>query len=352
MACTRELLASREYRTLGSRVAGVSRMSPVLSSRIPRRPASLPGDLWGLVAFFNPMQYANKLPHLRRFSERVRRQGLRLLIIEMAYDDSPFDVADDLADLVVRVRTDAVLWQRERLLNIGLAALPSSCDKVVWVDADLLFENDDWVAQTRALLEEFVVVQPFESACWLPRGAVDPVAVPGSTTKPGAAATMAAHDDWPKALSNYLAHGHTGFGWAFRRSVLDRHGYYDGLIVGGADVVMMHAIYGDDRFFAGHNWYSRRLTPGILRHAAEWSRGFLPDVGASVAYTPGTVMHLWHGDVEARRYVERLEMLRRADFDPESDIALNADGCWTWRSAKPDLHRQLREYFAARREDG
>ena len=143
-------------------------MSTSLANQIRRLPVSLPGTLWGLIAYFNPVGYASKLPNLRRFADRVRGQGLRVMVIELALDDQPFEVGDNLADRVLRVRTDAVLWQRERLLNLGLAALPDECDKVAWLDADILFENDDWVAQTSAGLEEFAIVQPFDTACWLP----------------------------------------------------------------------------------------------------------------------------------------------------------------------------------------
>jgi hypothetical protein len=220
------------------------------------------------------------------------------------------------------------------------------------VDADLLFENDRWVAETGAQLNEYAVVQPFDTASWLPAGVTDPVSAPGARTQHGIGYTLMQRADRSRALSNYLEHGHTGFGWAFRRSILTRHGYYDGLIVGGADIVMAHAVYDDEEFFNGRNWVARRLAPRLLRHAAEWASGVRPDVKGSVSYTPGTVHHLWHGEVEGRRYVERLEILRAADFDPAVDITLNEDRCWTWGSPKPELHRALRDYFAGRREDG
>jgi len=47
-----------------------------------------------------------------------------------------------------------------------------------------------------------------------------------------------------------------------------------------------------------------------------------------------------------------MQILLDAHYDPRTDLRLNADGCWTWNSDKPELHRRLREYFAGRREDG
>src|ERR1700753_3038699 len=100
------------------------------------------GDIWGVTAYFNPAAYSNKQVHLRIFSERVRRQGLKLLIIELAFGNALHVVDERLADRVIRVRSNSVLWQKERLLNIALKQLPPECDKVVWLDADILFQNE------------------------------------------------------------------------------------------------------------------------------------------------------------------------------------------------------------------
>ena len=35
-----------------------------------------------------------------------------------------------------------------------------------------------------------------------------------------------------------------------------------------------------------------------------------------------------------------------------ADIAIAETGCWRWATDKPDLHRYVRDYFAARKEDG
>lgn len=308
--------------------------------------------LWGITTYFNPVGYATKLPHLQRFAARVRAQQLPLLVVELAYGDAAFEVPDDAADRVVRVRSDAVLWQRERLVNIGVAQLPAGCDKVLWLDADLLFGNDRWVADTSQRLDDVPVVQIFETACYLPRGVETPDAPADATVVRGIGATLDGHPDRLRALADYLRHGHTGFGWAFRRADVARHGLYDALVVGGADIVMAHAFYGDAAFFEGRNWYTRRLPSAVVSHAAEWAAPYLQQVEPRVGFTPGTVYHLWHGDLGARQYTERLAILREEAFDPRTDLRPNADGCWTWGSDKAGLHARVRDYFLGRREDG
>jgi hypothetical protein len=67
---------------------------------------------------------------------------------------------------------------------------------------------------------------------------------------------------------------------------------------------------------------------------------------------PGTVLHLWHGEVGHRRYVRRNQELAGFGFDPATDLRVGASGCWEWSSDKPGLHQWAREYFGQRLEDG
>ncbi len=328
-------------------------MSPV----IPEKPTKLPGELWGITSFFNPARYKNKPLHLKRFSEGVRSQGLKLLVVELAFGESPFEVTRDLCDRLVRRRTKSVLWHKERLLNIGLQYLPPSCDKVVWLDADIQFENRGWVKETSRLLESFVVVQPFDTAFWLGKGMRS---ISGGDfghgnregqCLPGMVYALSQRSDRRVALSRYSEHGHTGFAWAARRSLLMKHGLYDRQILGNGDFVMAHAMYGDEDFWNGRNPACRRLSPQILDHITEWSRKFYRDVGASVGYVPGPVLHTWHGSYEARQYEVRLEVLKANDFDPNVDIRKDVNGCWTWNGEKPELHHWAFEYFFSRKEE-
>lgn len=305
-----------------------------------------------------PAGYANKHRLLRRFAERVRGQGLRLVVVELAFGERPFEIPDDVADIVDRRRTTAVLWQKERLLNLGLAALPESCDKVAWLDADVHFDRDDWVVETARRLEEYVVVQPFDTAYWMPQH-VTPSSLPDSwgfgnregDSMPSMGAAMSRAEDDRKALESYYTHGHTGFGWSARRHVLDRHGFYDRQILGNGDFIMAHAMFGNEDFWQGRNWECDRLSPALMASIEAWGRAFYADVGGSVSFTPGNVYHYWHGNQSDRMYDQRLDVLKETDFDPERDLALDAAGCWRWSSDKPELHAWADRYFHARKEE-
>ena len=141
-----------------------------MKNKIPQFAAELPGTFWGLTAYYNPVHYKTKLDNYKLFRAASRRQGLRLICVELAFGDMPFELAEGDADQVIQIRGSDILWQKERLLNIGLKHLPDDCDKFVWLDADVLFTNDQWVHQTKDLLRKYNVVQPYSFCARLPKG--------------------------------------------------------------------------------------------------------------------------------------------------------------------------------------
>ncbi|MGE3277001.1 MAG: hypothetical protein AB7O67_17960 [Vicinamibacterales bacterium] len=315
--------------------------------------ATPPREFWGLTAFFDTAGSSLVLANLQRFSTRVRAQGLRLAIVELAFGDAPFRVPATWGDLVLRHRARDVMWQKERLLNAGVAALPAACRYVAWLDGDLLFENDQWVGETRARLDDYPVVQPFECAAWLDEGAE--TARPGlprgmgeGHTLPGFACTLAGCDDRAVALADFDRHGHTGFAWAARRDLLATHGLYDRAILGGGDFIAAHAFAADADYLRGRHWIARDLTPAERQAIAAWGRPVAAATGGRIGWTPGRVLHQYHGPASGRRYVERMQILRAANFDPIHDIAVDAGGCWAWATDKPALHAAVAGYFADR----
>ena len=318
-------------------------------------PARASGEFWGVAAVFGVSVSPRQLENLEIFGRSVRRQGLPLVVAELAFGDAPHRVPDTVADRVLRFRSPDVLWHKERLLNLAVRALPPSCRFVAWLDADVVFENDEWVAATRDQLSTHTVVQPFETAWWL--GEDD--AAPSGLREDGLgrrmdsmAAALPRAPDRRRALADYALHGHTGFAWAAHRAFVERHGLYDRAIIGGGDLILAHAFAADEDFLRGRNYYARDLAPKERAAIGSWGREVARETRGRIGRVAGGVRHLFHGDTAARRYLERMRILRDADFDPDRDIAAGDDGAWRWASDKPDLHRRVREYFASRTPDG
>jgi hypothetical protein len=98
-------------------------------------------SLWGVTAFFNPQHYRRRKMLYRVFRERSKQQGLRLLTVELAFNDAPFELHRREAEILIQLRCgeNSVMWQKERLLNIGLNHLPPECTSLVWLDCDVVF---------------------------------------------------------------------------------------------------------------------------------------------------------------------------------------------------------------------
>lgn len=302
-------------------------------------------DLWVVTCYFNPSGYRTKRRNYERFAAKLRRSGLNWLAVECAFGSAPFTLPP--SPNVFQVRGRDVMWQKERLLNLAIAGLPAACTKVAWLDCDVLFANPEWAVETSALLERCAVVQPFKWAIRLPRwhGAYWGF---GASWKSFAA--VYAKNLRLLLKGNFDRHGHTGFAWAARREVLERHGLYDACIAGSGDHMMAHAMCGD--------WTTRCITRIIgdntrhLDYFRRWAEPLYRDVRGRVGYVPGTLLHLWHGDIADRRYMDRNQDLVRFGFDPVTDLRVGESGCWEWTSAKPALHRWAVEYFGLRQEDG
>ena len=114
----------------------------------------LPGAFWGITVFFNPTGYKNKIENYRRFRESSKKQGLNLLCVELAFGGKNFEVSKEDADILVQLRGGDILWQKERLLNIGLERLPKDCDKIAWLDCDIIF----------GIMKKLVENEPFDKA--------------------------------------------------------------------------------------------------------------------------------------------------------------------------------------------
>jgi hypothetical protein len=136
-----------------------------------------------------------------------------------------------------------------------------------------------------------------------------------------------------------------GLAWASHRAVLERHGLYDACITGSGDRAILCAALGQ------FDYGIRALGMNACRseHYLKWARPVSATIGGSVGCMPGRVLHLWHGNLRNRQYQARHAGL--ADFDPDTDIALDRNGCWRWSSDKPGLHRVVARYFDSRRED-
>lgn len=305
--------------------------------------------LWAITSYFNPAGYKSRLSNFRAFREKLK---VPLVAVELSYGPD-FELRPGDAEILVQLRGRDVLWQKERLLNVALQRLPRECDKVAWIDCDIVFNSPHWPDDAGALLERYSLIQLFTELYDIPHrvplGEFDPDAV--EATAHSFAHKMgnrtATSLDLRPPSSGRLRQCSFGAAWASRRDVLDEHGFYDFLVIGSGDRAMACAAYG--KFEDAID--TACLSKSRAEHYLAWARPFFETVRGRVGCVEGRIFHLWHGYARDRRYLQRHREFRRLDFDPHDDIAIDEHGCWKWNTDKPELHRFLSRYFLQRNED-
>lgn len=69
------------------------------------------------------------------------------------------------------------------------------------------------------------------------------------------------------------------------------------------------------------------MPPAMAEDVRAFGRKLTPLVGPSnVSYTPGVVLHIWHGNRADRDYTHRYQILLLNKYDPVRDVRVSEDG--------------------------
>lgn len=320
------------------------------------RPPLEEGEFWCVTSYFNPKHYTNRYDNYQKFKRNLQKQQVKLLTVELS-QDGKFELSNSDAMRLIRVSSSAIMWHKERLLNIGINNLPDACTKVCWLDCDIIFQRDDWVRATSALLDRFRVVQPFSSAIFMgpdetPDKAGRFQAMPGF-------AKFYWHDfNHRSMVSAPLTRAHPGYAWAARMDVLEATGgLFDKCIAGHADLTVAVAFTHDPEHQGpikpdqAWGW-----DPGwslSLKHAVREYQDLMASVVVgSMGFVQGNVYHMWHGSKKNRNWDGRGKLLEA--FDPDLHLVdrdPNQPLEWSEQAVRDHMPEKLNAYFTARRED-
>src|SRR6185503_4662475 len=161
--------------------------------------------------------------------------GVPLVTVELSFDGR-FELAEDDADILIQLSGGAVLWQKERLLNLAVKSVPAGVNNIAWLDCDVILQRADWIDEAKRQLGEFNVVQLFSDAIHLDREDYEkePTHENGHAVVPGVASLPNVRDLLAKRkLPSKKVRFNPGLAWAANRTLVDNHGFYDAAIVGG-----------------------------------------------------------------------------------------------------------------------
>lgn len=307
---------------------------PTDAFRVPLR-----GDTAVIACHFNPAGYRTPRANLGRFLCGMAEVGAPVFLAELAFYGQPFQTPECDRTAHFRAGKEAIMFQKERLLNMAEQIVPPQFTKIVVWDADILIPDFGWPGEVSRLLDSYPIAQPFSRAILLgPSGREI-----GAKMSVG----YAANNRFPDPVDVGIFH--PGFALAMRREFFSEVGGLSGCpITGSGDTLAMLGALcpnpEDRAFFRLHSteWGAPQL---------EWCRRLYQFSGGRLGALPMDIHHLYHGSHANRQYLSRFDMTR--EFNPSRDLTTNEDGITTWTAAAHAGHLPdfMREYFFARRED-
>jgi hypothetical protein len=291
--------------------------------------------LYVILPYFNFCGFKSRRRLFLDFIERNKNvPGIRLVVSEVI-GSAPLPKLPVWKH--IKVATKCQVWLKENIINMASTHLPPNWKYISWIDADILFLNENWVQDTKESLEYYDIVQMFHTVVNMgPRGEAM------KTDK--SFGYMHARSGTAYTPSDKYGFWHPGYAWACTRATWNKMGcLLDWAILGSADRHMALAWIGRVESSRPGN-----IHPTYIRLLLEFQakcKGF------RLGNIDGTILHEWHGRLEDRKYKERWDILTRHNFDPLKDIGLTTEGLIQLVDKGARMQSDLSSYFLERKED-
>jgi hypothetical protein len=329
-------------------------------------------DFWVITTYFNLTNGSRRRANYHCFRRQI---SVPLLTVEWS-PDRDFQLTEGDADVLLQVGGGDLMWQKERLLTMAVAALPDHVKYVAWIDCDVLFENVNWADEAAEALSGNRVVQLFreigfpdaqESARLIasPAPKLDNAALLNLPTRPSYLSQfLQFREDVVRIdlgrrtqsaiLSNadILERPAHGFAWAAQASFLRDIGLYDRCIVGSGD---MHFCYGVAGLAQGFIQSQREIGVafyGDCPSYRHWASRVAASCAGRLGCVGGRILHLFHGEMRERQYIQRIDNLLPFALDLDEDICAADGNPWSWKRDRSALNAYFLKYMRDRNEDG
>lgn len=291
-----------------------------------------------ILSFFSPAGYELPKRHFHSVVHTLNAQGIPLAVAQAVLPgQEPQPIPSSIPSKTVA--TKSLLFHKESLWNIAAREL-TKADKLIFIDADIVFHSSDWFSKCSEALDEHDVIQPYSEARWLDReGRVDMIRPP---------ATDAIRAGMKPALKYY----HPGFGWGITRSVFERlGGLYDLSAAGNSDALFALALRENILHDAVLAWFAGRQDKTVLSDSYKSYRRKASSMRLSVGTPSGVgISHLWHGDRSDRRYISRGDLFpRNENFEYAFHRA--PSGLLEWNDTLKS-NEVAGQYFVGKKDDG
>lgn len=244
----------------------------------------------------NYAQWKRRYELFHQFCERMKKEkDIVLYIVEVALGDRPFMATERNNPRHLQLRTQHELWHKENSINLMVQRFDPSWKYMAWIDADITFDNKNFVQDTIHALQHYEIVQMFQSAINKgPNGEV-------LNTKKGFMYQYISGATFPYGKKGKYEEFHPGWSWACTRSAFEHMGgLIDFAILGAGDHHMALAFIGKSEY-SYHKDVHKNYKKLIKAFEKRCEKFIKRDVG----YVKGTIIHEWHGSFTNRRYHDR-----------------------------------------------
>lgn len=96
--------------------------------------------LYAITSIFNPFNFASRYRLYEKFKKHMSDCGVELFTIELAFGHDPFRVTTPDNPMNMQLRTNQILWHKERAVNLAakqLAHIVPDFQYMAWLDADV-----------------------------------------------------------------------------------------------------------------------------------------------------------------------------------------------------------------------
>ncbi len=303
-----------------------------------KRTKPIDDKLYVIAVISNPQRYNRRYQLYYEFRDRMHEnEHVVMYTVEVAFGDRDFEVTSPDHPCHVQLRTNAEIWHKENMINIGVSRLPPSWKYVAWIDADIDFNNANWAAETMHGLQHTAIVQLFQTAVDLgPDGRALQIHNGFAWSYKSKAKAGKQYPFW-----------HPGYAWACTRKAWDdMGGLIDWAILGAADHHMALAWIG-----RAVESVPSTISKGYKRKVRAFEKVCAGSINHSIGYVNGNIVHYWHGKKKDRKYVERWDVLIEHKYDPEIDIVRDWQGLYRLSGGKPGIIDDISRYFTQRQED-
>lgn len=308
----------------------------------------------------NPCNYKRRYVLAKLFIEQMlKNKDVELYVVECIYPklNQTYQITKYDNPKHLQLTAETILWTKENMINLAVnKLLPPDYKAFAFIDADLQFNNLNWAEDTLKILNSCDILQPFVNGYNLNKfNKID------NNSK----ILYSTFYLWiNKNINNYTINiekndnliinnikrecWHPGWAWAMTRNTYEKLGsIYDFGIVGGGDSILAKSII-NPNFMNTEKPFS--LCSLSFRKSLFDYQNKCKDL--KVGYTPGTVLHYYHGTLENRNYMNRWNIIIFNKYNPYLFIQKN--NCGMYEATKyfsQSFQNEIIKYFNERNED-